>query len=130
MRSRCRRSSRRSTTTPSAIRCGTASRSRTWQCWSRSPRSRPHSRRGSSDGATSLLERRPDLEKMLVELDLEVLHVSLFRQLELVPEPRALDVDRVSAVLDVEVVQVRARDPAGDDERSGHVSSMATASEL
>jgi hypothetical protein len=76
------------------------------------------------------LERRPDLEEMPVELDLEVLHIGLFRQFELVPEPRAFDVDRVIAMLHVELVQLRARDPAGDDERSGHVSSIAMASEL
>ena len=100
------RSSRPSTTTPWAIRCAKASRSRTWQCSSQSRSSRRRSRPGSSPGATSLLERRADLEEVLVELDLEVLHVGLIGERELVSEAWALDVDRVIAWRHVEVDQM------------------------
>ena len=43
----------------------------------------------ASPAATSLLERRADLEEVLVELDLDVLHVGLIGERELVPEAGA-----------------------------------------
>jgi nucleotide-binding universal stress UspA family protein len=80
------------------------------------------SRPGSSPDATSLRdERRPDLEEMLVQLDLEPIQVGFSGQLQHVPKAvRARDLHRTIARGQRQIFELGDRDAARDDERPGH----------